>query len=121
MGPDVIYVNGLRDDVLIGVLPEERLARQPIQVDLEIEADLSSASRSDDIADTVNYGHVADEVRRLMRSSEDLLLERLAGRILDLVLAFPGVQGASVTVTKMRPPIDGEIDSTAVRLRRSAD
>ena len=121
MASDTILVHGLREDVLIGVLPEERTARQPIQVDLEIEADLSAASISDALQDTVNYGSVADEVRRIMRTSEDLLLERLAGRILDAVLGFAGVLAVSVTVTKLHPPISGDLDSTAVRMRRASN
>lgn len=118
MNRDRIFVNGLRDMALIGVLPDERLARQQVQVDLEIEADLAVAASTDDLDTTVNYGEVADAVRALVTGTKDLLLERLAGRIARCVLGFDGVEAVTVRVTKMHPPIDGDIDTTAVQLRR---
>jgi dihydroneopterin aldolase/2-amino-4-hydroxy-6-hydroxymethyldihydropteridine diphosphokinase len=118
MDRDRIFVNGLRDMALIGVLPEERLVRQPVQVDLEIATDLAAAAASDDLERTVNYGAVADAVRALVVGTEDLLLERLAGRIASCVLGFDGVEAVTVRLTKLRPPIEGDIDSTAVQLHR---
>lgn len=118
MNRDRIFVNGLRDMALIGVLPAERLERQPVRVDLEIEADLTAAASTDDLSFTVNYGAVADAVRALVTGTEDLLLERLAGRIAGCVLDFAGVEAVTVRLTKLRPPIEGDIDSTAVEMRR---
>lgn len=119
MARDRIFVNGLRLETIIGVLPEEREAPQPLQVDLEIEADLSTAGQTDDLGDTANYGAIADAVALLVRSSRDILLERLATRIAECTLAFEQVLAVRVRLTKLQPPIDEEIDSTAVSIRRT--
>ena len=119
MARDRIYVNGLRLEAIIGVLPEEREATQPLQVDLEIEADLSTAGQTDDLGDTANYGAIADAVAALVRASRDILLERLATRIAECTLAFDQVQAVRVRLSKLQPPIDEDIDSTAVSIRRT--
>ncbi len=119
MTRDHVYINGLRVMVLIGVLPHERLAPQPIQIDVDVEVDLSRAGRTDALEDTVNYGAMCDAVAALARASEDLLLERLAHRVAECVLGFDLVQTAHVTITKLNPPIDEELVSTAVRITRT--
>lgn len=118
MARDHVYINGLRVMVLIGVLPHEREAPQPIQIDVDVEVDLSRAGRSDDLHDTVNYGAMCDAIAALARGSSDLLLERLAQRVAECALGFDGVEVAHVTVTKLNPPIDEELTSTAVRITR---
>ena len=53
---DRIELRGLRVSAFCGVLPEEKARRQPFEVDLDVHADLSTASASDDLADTIDYG-----------------------------------------------------------------
>ena len=119
MTRDHVYINALRVMVLIGVLPHERLAPQPIQIDIDAEVDLSDAGRSDALDDTVNYGAMCDAVAQIARSSKDLLLERLAQRVAECVLGFDRVAVAHVTITKLNPPISEELDSTAIRITRT--
>ena len=118
MARDHVYINGLRVMVLIGVLPHEREAPQPIQIDVDVEVDLSEAGQSDDLDHTVNYGAMCDAIAELARGSSDLLLERLAQRVAECALSFPRVEAAHVTITKLHPPIDEELVSTAVRISR---
>jgi len=115
---DHVYINGLRVMVLIGVLPHEREAPQPIQIDVDVEVDLSRAGKSDNLHDTVNYGAMCDAIAEIARSSSDLLLERLAQRVAECALGFSGVVVAHVTITKLHPPIDEELASTAVKITR---
>ena len=119
MNGDRIYINGLRLMALVGVLPEEREAPQPVQVDCELEVDLSRPGVTDDLSDTANYGAIAEAIAATVRSSSDLLLERLVARIADCALSFAHVDRASVMLTKLHPPIPEDIASTAVRITRS--
>lgn len=105
--------------VLIGVLPHEREAPQPIQIDVDVEVDLSRAGQSDDLLHTVNYGAMCDDIAAIARQSSDLLLERFAQRVAECALGFPLVEVAHVTITKLHPPIDEELSSTAVRITRT--
>jgi 2-amino-4-hydroxy-6-hydroxymethyldihydropteridine diphosphokinase len=45
-------------------------------------------------------------------------LERLAQRMADVVLAFPRVSAVDLTLTKLRPPIPEDVESSAVRIHR---
>jgi dihydroneopterin aldolase/2-amino-4-hydroxy-6-hydroxymethyldihydropteridine diphosphokinase len=119
MARDHVYVNGLRLMALIGVLPHEREAPQPVQVDLDLKVDLVDAGLTDNLSDTANYGAIAEAVAEVVRMSTDTLLERLVARIAERVLQFDHVEVADVRLTKLRPPIPEDLDSTAVRIVRS--
>ena len=69
-----------------GVLPEERQRPQPLEIDLDVRADLRAAGESDDLDDTVDYGAVCDIVERVVRTERFGLLERLAARLAEVVL-----------------------------------
>ena len=119
MARDHIYVNGLRLMALVGVLPHEREGEQPVQVDIDLEVDLAEAGLTDNLVDTANYGAIAEAVSEVVRMSSDVLLERLVARIAECCLQFDHVEVADVRLTKLRPPIAENLDSTAVRIVRS--
>ena len=118
---DVIEIRGLRVLCIVGVLPEEREREQPLEIDVELFGDLRAAGRSDDLNDTVNYGHVAEAVAALCVRAEALLLERLAYLIAVDVAALDGAAGARVTVRKLRPPVPTDVAFTAVQVTRWAE
>jgi dihydroneopterin aldolase/2-amino-4-hydroxy-6-hydroxymethyldihydropteridine diphosphokinase len=116
---DRILIDDLRVLSLIGALPHEREAKQPLRIDLSIGLDLRDAGASDELDDTVNYGLVAERISTLAEESKHVLLERLASEIADTVLSFDRVEEVDVTVTKLRPPIPTPVQSTAVRMIRT--
>ncbi|MGA1156509.1 MAG: 2-amino-4-hydroxy-6-hydroxymethyldihydropteridine diphosphokinase [Ilumatobacteraceae bacterium] len=115
---DHVLINDLRFESIIGVLDQERLAPQPLRVDVAMEIDLHDAGSSDDLEQTVHYGEVAVALANLARDTQYLLLERLAQHMAEVVLSFPLVRAVELTLTKLQPPIPEQIDSTAVRIRR---
>jgi dihydroneopterin aldolase/2-amino-4-hydroxy-6-hydroxymethyldihydropteridine diphosphokinase len=115
---DRIEIHGLRVMTVVGVLAHERESRQPLQIDLVLYADLADASDSDELDDTANYGTVSETVAQLVRESKDLLLERVAGRIAEVVLDIDRVEEVDVTVTKLRPPIPEDVEATSVTVHR---
>jgi dihydroneopterin aldolase/2-amino-4-hydroxy-6-hydroxymethyldihydropteridine diphosphokinase len=119
MARDRIFINGIRSMTRIGAMPHEREADQPLQVDLAMEVDLSEAGLTDDLAATANYGAISEAVVNVMATSSDVLLERLATRIAECVLHFDHVEFVEVTLTKLRPPIPADVQSSSVRIARS--
>lgn len=115
---DRVEVRGLTVTTIVGVLPHEREIAQPLRIDLSLHIDLRDAGRSDDLADTANYGDVAERVARAVRDAKDLLLERVADRVAEEVFLIDRVEAVDVTVTKLRPPIPEQLESTAVRIHR---
>ena len=115
---DRIELRGLVITTIIGTLPHERTLAQPLQIDLSLFVNLRQAGQSDDLGDTVHYGEVTERVAQVVRSAQDRLLERLAERVAESVLAIPRVQAVEVTVAKLRPPVPEQLHSTAVRILR---
>ena len=83
---DIIYLNDLCIDTIIGIYDWERRIKQTIRLDLEMASDIRKAATSDDIEDTLNYKAVAKRLISFVESSEFQLVETLAERITEIVL-----------------------------------
>ena len=101
-----------------GCLKEEEMIGSDYRVDLEVSADLERASRSDSLSDTVDYVLLQSIIREEM-AIRTKLIETVAGRILDRVLAeIPEVMAAGVSVSKINPPIGGDVEQVTVSLHK---
>ena len=116
---DRIELRGLRAMGICGALPEEQSRRQPLEVDLDVEADLRGAGQSDDLTDTIDYGALADAVEQVITTERFVLLERLAERIAVTVLGDSRVDVVTVAVRKLRPPVPQMLDTSGVRITRT--
>ena len=118
-GADRIQLRGLRALGLCGALPEEQERRQPFEIDLDVEADLSLAGRTDRLEDTIDYGELCRRTEAVVLEERFVLMERLAERIAEVVLADGRVTAVTVTVRKLRPPVPQQLETSGVRLRRA--
>ncbi len=116
---DSIQIRNFKLLLFCGVLPEEKVRRQPFRLDINIEVDLEAPSITDELTDTVNYGDVLLMLERTLEAERFELLERLAGRTAELILENPLVNAVSVKVHKLRPPVSQNIESTGVQIRRT--
>lgn len=116
--PDQIQIRNFKLLLFCGVLPEEKVRRQPFRLDIDIEVDLAAPSATDDLTDTVNYGEVLATLERVLEAERFELLERLAGRVVELIMENPLVAAVGVTVHKLRPPVPQNVESTGVQIRR---
>jgi 7,8-dihydroneopterin aldolase/epimerase/oxygenase len=115
---DRIELHGLSFHGRHGVREAERASPQEFKVDIEVEADLREAGRTDRLADTVDYTKVRAAAREVIEGPPVQLLESLAGSIAERVLRLPHVEGVSVRVAK-RPPSMQPIDAAAVHIKRT--
>jgi dihydroneopterin aldolase len=120
VGPsDVIEVRGLQVVGICGALAEERVRAQPLEVDLDVEADLGAAGASDVLADTVDYGALCDAVADAITGGSPQLLEHLAAALAEAVLAVDArIDGVTVAVRKLRPPVPHAVATSGVRIHR---
>ncbi len=116
---DRIEIQGLRVVGAVGVLPEERERAQPFEVDVVIHTDVSEAGSTDKLDATISYADPIPVIERIIRDERHQLLERVATRIAEEVLAYPTVAAVDVCVRKLRPPIPSDVASTAVRITRN--
>ena len=86
------------------------------RVDLEITADLSLPSESDKRSETVDYVHLNNIVKEEMGIRSNLL-EHVAKRIIDRIFKeIIEVTHVIVEVSKINPPIGGDVESVSVKL-----
>ena len=117
--PDQIELRGLVASGFCGALPEEQERRQPLEIDLDVVADLARAGASDALGDTIDYGALAAAVEAVVTGERFTLLERLAQRIAEVVLDAPAVVSVTVSVRKLRPPVPQAMSTSGVRITRS--
>ncbi len=119
-GRDRIQLRGLRASGVHGVLPEERTRAQPFELDLDLAVDLAPAASSDRLADTVDYGAVAQIAARVVTDSPPRdLLETLATAVADAVLATdPRIEAVTVALKKLRPPLAVDVGTVGVTITR---
>lgn len=113
---DRIEVRGLVVEAVHGATPEELLAPQPFEVDLDIEV---APSAGDDLGSTVDYGVAVGVVAEVLGGPPRHLLETLAEEIAAGVLADERATQVTVSVRKLRPPVPATLVSAGVRLTRT--
>ncbi len=105
-----ILVQGIKLYAYHGCLPEEAIIGGNYIVDVSIEADLSKPSKTDKLNETIDYVTVYEIVKKEM-SVRSKLIEHVAKRIFDkLKKKFPKTKSIEVKVTKLNPPIQGEVE-----------
>jgi dihydroneopterin aldolase len=115
-----IRLVGLRARGYHGVYDFERAQGQDFVVDVTLALDLSRAAVTDDVADTVHYGELADRLVAVVTGEPVNLLETLAARLLDVCLADPRVAEATVTVHKPQAPVRHAFGDISVTMSRPA-
>lgn len=118
MNTDSISLLGLRVFAYHGVLAEEKSAGQEFVVDVTLLTDLTVPASSDDLADTVDYGALAAAIHDRVASEQWNLIERVAGRVADLVMEDERIAEVEVRVHKPAAPIAVPFDDVVVEVRR---
>ncbi|MYM20862.1 2-amino-4-hydroxy-6-hydroxymethyldihydropteridine diphosphokinase [Brevibacterium sp. 5221] len=111
-----IRLTGLRVRGRHGVFDFEKRDGQDFLVDLHVRADTSAAQRSDDLADTVDYGALAERAAAIVAGPPFDLIEALAAAIAEDLLAE--CDDVEVTVHKPQAPIERAFADVSVTVRR---
>ena len=107
---DEISLRGLTFFGRHGVNPEETSLGQRFGIDVTFWLDLAKAAASDRIEDTVSYSAIFKLIRTEVEGVPSKLLEHLAGRLVDRIVAQDNrILKVSVTVTKLNPPLGGSV------------
>jgi D-erythro-7,8-dihydroneopterin triphosphate epimerase len=116
---DKLFIVDLAVRCIIGVYPEERREKQDLIVNVEMQADLRDAGRSDDIADTIDYKSIKKQVLALIEESDFELIEALADRIAGLILQDSRIEQTTVRIDK--PGALRFAQASAVEITRRRD
>ncbi len=115
---DSISLTGLRAFGHHGVFDRERTAGSAFTVDATIWLDLAAASETDDLALTVHYGDLAEEIVAAVERDPVDLIETVAARIIGVVFQRQSIRGVRVTVHKESAPLSVPADDVSVTLTR---
>ena len=82
---DIVFIHDLQVSCVIGVFDWERKIKQKLSFDIEMAADTTAAAKSDDLNDALDYKEVAKRVIERVENNEDLLVEKLANDLVDMI------------------------------------
>lgn len=116
---DRIELRGLTVRGNHGVFDHERRDGQDFVVDVTVWIDLSPAAAGDQLADTYDYGLLAQQAADIVAGPARNLIETVAAEIAETVMADRRVHAAEVTVHKPSAPIPLTFADVAVVARRS--
>lgn len=112
----IIRLKNIRCYAFHGCLSEEAMIGSEYSVDVWIKSDLKKAASTDKLSDTIDYVHLNNIVKEEMAVRANLL-EHVAQRMLDQILhCFKEVTAAGVSVSKINPPLGGDVEYVSVEL-----
>ena len=115
---DKILVEGIRLYGYHGCLDEESKIGTEYRVDVTVWGDLTAPAQSDNLAETLDYVIVNRIVEKEV-GHRAKLIEVVAQRIVDQLFAqMPAVAKTKVKLSKMYPPINGDVEKVSVELKR---
>ena len=113
---DIVFIEDLRIETVIGIYDWERGIRQTVALDVEMAFDNRVPAASDDIAHTLDYDFVRELIAQAVGRQHHELQETLCDAVLAAVLRRPEVQAARVATRKP----DVYADSASVGVERVA-
>ncbi len=117
---DKIILTGVEAVGRHGCSEEERSTPQTFIVDIELYLDLSAASKSDDLGDTIDYATVISDVQKIIGGTSRNLIETVAQVIVDFLLRrYMLLEGVKVTLRKAAPPVEAKFTGAAVEITRN--
>lgn len=112
-----VLLENIRVYAYHGCLSQETQIGSDYLVNVSVKANLSKASTSDNLEDTVDYVHINHIVKEEM-ATPSKLLEHVAKRINQRIFEeLPSVKNSKVAVSKINPPINGDVEKVTVVLK----
>ena len=97
---DVVFIEDLRIETVIGIYDWERKIKQIVALDLEMAFDNRKPAASDRIEDTLDYKAVSKRLIAFVESSHFELVETLVERCAEIVQRDFGVAWLSLKLSK---------------------
>jgi len=97
----VLYIKDLVVEGKHGFHPHEKQTAQRFKISVELTISNSKAGQSDDLADTINWSELRDNIVATVQNNSFNLVERLAQAIADQILADTRVEKLIVSIDKL--------------------
>ena len=97
---DIVYIQALRADTIIGVYEWERSVRQSVVLDCELATDNRRAAATDRVEDALDYATLSERVLSFIEGSEFQLIETMAEQVAAIVMTEFGVPWLRLRLAK---------------------
>lgn len=97
---DTVFIQQLRIDTIVGILPEERTNPQTIFLDIDLTTDVRTPARTKEISDACDYSKLATRVSEFIIKQKFLLIETLAEDVTELILKEFEVAAVKLSISK---------------------
>jgi dihydroneopterin aldolase len=97
---DIVFIQGLKIDAVIGIYDWEREIRQDIVLDIEMSTNVSAAANTDHIDQALNYKDVCDRLSDYVKGTEFQLIETLAEEVCQIIINEFGVEWVKLKLNK---------------------
>ena len=101
MALDIVFIEDLRIDTIIGIYDWEREVKQTIALDIEMAADNTKAAASENIDDALNYKAVAKRMIAFTEESQFQLVETLSERLVAIIIDEFNVPWCRLKLSKL--------------------
>lgn len=98
---DIVFIEALKVDTVIGVYDWEKNIQQTLQFDIEMRTDIRQAAQIDDLSKTVDYSKVAEDIILLAKANQAELIETVAEKVAQKILSDYAVESCKVTLRKL--------------------
>ncbi|MBA64876.1 MAG: dihydroneopterin aldolase [Candidatus Marinimicrobia bacterium] len=116
---DKIRILNLQIPAKHGVFDFEKDKDRVFELDIEMHANLNIPINSDKLEDTIDYSKVVASTTKIFKESDHNLIESIAGKIGDGLIAKYPIQKAVIKIRKPHAPIDAVFDTVEVEVERS--
>ncbi len=114
----LIEIEGMEFYAYHGHFKQEQVVGNKFLVNVSIETDCANAGESDNLHDALDYQKVYNLIKEEMEH-KSFLLENICSRILDrLHNEFSTIEKATIKVSKINPPMGGQIKRVSVTMSR---
>lgn len=101
-----------------GFYEAERELGQKFEVDIEVKCDLQPASLQDNLKNTIDYRSIYRIAKDTFENYKFKLIETVAEKIADKILALPGILNVLIRVRKPHVPLNGLLDYVEIEIFR---
>lgn len=112
-----IKINNMKFHAHIGVLPEEKVVGQNLEIDVIVETNFDFSGR-DELNQTLSYVPFYEITAQVIKKSRADLLEKVAFDVIEKIKAQDTrIASVEVHVRKLGVPVDGIFDSTEIEMK----
>ena len=97
----ILKIKNLKLETILGIHDWEQHVKRPIIINLEIEGNFEKSLTSDNIADTIDYDKISNEIKEIIENNKFQLIEKMTQQLLDKIMQDSRITRCKIEVDKV--------------------